>query len=295
MPNVIVIGAMKCGTSALHYYLDMHPEISMSSPKELNFFCGDPEVGGLLADAAPSELSIMRHTARNWARGPEWYAANFDPGAICRGEASPNYTAPWHPGAAGRIASLVPNVSLIFLVRDPFDQIVSQYMHYRDGGNEPRPLVEAVANPHGIYLERTRYHARLSPFLDSFPRDQILVIDQQDLRSRRRETLARVFGFLGVDDTFWSPRLERIRHSSGAKGRRSRLLRRIQYSRIGRVGYRLPQEAKWYLERFATAGDSAPRRPDLDPDSRARIADALAGDVARLRATTGMELREWLI
>src|SRR6059058_6332030 len=71
LPNLIVIGAQKCGTSGLHYYLSLHPEVSMSRPKELNFFIVE----------------------RNWPRGTEWYAAHFEPRAIVRGESSPNYTA----------------------------------------------------------------------------------------------------------------------------------------------------------------------------------------------------------
>ena len=63
LPNLIVIGAQKCGTSGLHYYLSLHPEVSMSSPKELNYFIA----------------------ARNYPRGLEWYSRHFDPAARCRG------------------------------------------------------------------------------------------------------------------------------------------------------------------------------------------------------------------
>lgn len=292
LPNLIVIGAMKCGTSALHYYLDLHPEIEMSSPKELNFFCADPEVPRTLRSAAPSEQQIMRFGPRAWDRGPDWYATQFSPGAGVRGEASPNYTAPWHPGAAKRMASLVPDAKLIFMVRDPLEQIVSQYMHYRHVGNEPRGIEEALSEPHGIYLERARYHARLAPFLEHFPSEQVLVVSQEELSSDRRPALARVFGFLGVEETFWSPKMERARHRSGGKGWRARLLRRAQYSRLGRVGHRLPQEAKWYLERLASSGSSA-SRPSLPPELRDPVASELANDVAALRAQTGLELRAW--
>lgn len=64
LPNLVVIGAMKCGTSAVHRYLDGHPQIAMCGPKELNFFVG-PE------DAQ----------AGNWYRGLDWYAAHFDASA----------------------------------------------------------------------------------------------------------------------------------------------------------------------------------------------------------------------
>jgi len=265
----------------------------MSAPKELNFFCADPELGGSLSDAAPSERSIIRNTNRNWARGIDWYASHFDAEAPKRGEASPNYTAPYHPRAAERMASVIPDAHLIFLVRDPLDQVVSQYLHFRDGGNEPRKLSDALVDPHGIYLERARYHARLQPYLDHFPAEQIKVVPQEELRANRRDTLAAVFRFAGVDDAFWSPRLERERHASHHKGRRSRLLRRLQNSRLGGVGHRLPQEAKWYLERLATAGSGSSGLPSLDEDTSSRIVDALEDDVAQLRKATGLALSEW--
>jgi hypothetical protein len=65
LPNLIVIGAQKCGTSVLHYYLSLHPEVSMSRPKELNFFIEE----------------------RNWPRGVDWYKQQFDADARVRGEA----------------------------------------------------------------------------------------------------------------------------------------------------------------------------------------------------------------
>src|SRR5947208_13622101 len=97
LPNLVVIGAQKCGTSGLHYYLSLHPEISMSKPKELNFFIAE----------------------RNYPRGLDWYRAHFDPTAKVRGESSPNYTAyPLHVGVPERMHSIVPDAKLLYLVRD---------------------------------------------------------------------------------------------------------------------------------------------------------------------------------
>src|SRR5688500_5445420 len=108
LPNLITIGAQKCGTSGLHYYLGLHPEVSMSTPKELNYFIAE----------------------RNWGRGPEWYGRHFDPNARCRGESSPNYTAfPQHMGVPERMASVVPDAKLIYIVRDPLARIAAHYVH----------------------------------------------------------------------------------------------------------------------------------------------------------------------
>src|SRR5689334_9595383 len=98
LPNVIVIGGLKCGTTSLHHYLNLHPEIEMSRPKELNFFV--------------EEL--------NWDLGPDWYAAHFNASAPVRGETSPHYTArPRYDGVAERMRATLDDARLIYMVRDP--------------------------------------------------------------------------------------------------------------------------------------------------------------------------------
>ena len=201
LPNLIVIGAMKCGTSALHRYLGAHPDIAMAAPKELNFFIGP-------ADPARAD----GWHGGNWHRGVGWYERHFEPGARIRGEASPGYTSPAFPGAAGRIADLVPDARLVLLVRDPVERAVSQYRHHHAEGTETRPLAEALLDPASQYLDRSRYHARLEPYLERFPREQVRVVLQEDLLGRRRETLADLYRFLGVDDGFWDEELDRRHH-----------------------------------------------------------------------------------
>ncbi len=126
LPNLIIIGAQKCGTSGLHYYLGLHPEVSMSTPKELNYFIAE----------------------RNWGRGPEWYARHFDPTARCRGESSPNYTAfPQHMGVPERMAGVIPDAKLIYIVRDPLDRIAAHYVHNFAKRREKGDLRDDAAAP----------------------------------------------------------------------------------------------------------------------------------------------------
>ncbi|MDP9440540.1 MAG: sulfotransferase [Actinomycetota bacterium] len=182
LPNLIVIGAMKCGTTALHRYLDQHPDVAMSEPKELNFF-SEP--------------------TGNWRRGVGWYAARFRPAPV-RGEASPGYTSPSFPEAAERMARVVPETKLVYAVRDPVERAVSQYLHHRADGTERRPIEEALLDPESQYLARSRYYERLEPYLARFPRERIFILAQEDLLSDRRATLRGLYRFAGVDDSFWS-------------------------------------------------------------------------------------------
>jgi len=105
LPNLLVIGAAKCGTTALHRYLGLHPDIFMSKSKELGFFC----------------------SSENWDERLRWYESQFGAARV-RGESSPSYTnCPRNKGVPERMASLVPDARLIYLVRDPVDRVISQY------------------------------------------------------------------------------------------------------------------------------------------------------------------------
>src|SRR5919108_4032985 len=183
LPNLVVIGAMKCGTNALHHLLDRHPEIAMSEPKELNFFFG------------PDRIDREAWTRGNWGRGVAWYAQHFDTPAAVRGESSPGYTSPSHPEVALRMSALVAAVRLIYLVRDPVQRAISQYHHHQAEGAETRPLEEALLDPHSQYISRSRYYDRLAPFLAHFDRQAIAIVGQEELAAQPRRTLRALFEF----------------------------------------------------------------------------------------------------
>jgi hypothetical protein len=193
LPNLIVIGAQKCGTSVLHYYLSLHPEVSMSKPKELNFFIEE----------------------RNWPRGVDWYAAHFDAEARVRGEASPNYTAfPQHQGVPERMASVVPDAKLIYMIRDPLERIAAHWVHNYAKRREKGTLAETLTHPNTSYVTRSLYAMQLERFLAYYPKENVLVFQQSELRHQRTETLRRVFEFIGVDPDFHHPRFEHERHQT---------------------------------------------------------------------------------
>lgn len=203
LPTVVVIGAMKCGTSALHRYLDRHPDISMSEPKELNFFFGPDTV-------EDGEQAWVHGT---WGLGKEWYTAHFPSDVPVRGESSPGYTSPDHPEAPERMAKVIPDAQLLYLVRDPVDRAVSQYRHHRRECAERRPMGRALLDGGSQYLARSRYLERLQPYLAHFDRAQIMVVIAEDLLHRRRPALQGVYRFLGVDDSFWCDELAQRWHT----------------------------------------------------------------------------------
>jgi hypothetical protein len=258
LPNLIVIGAQKCGTSALHYYLGLHPEVQMSSPKELCFFIAPEDFDPDPFVSDPRERALIA-IDWNWPRGIDWYAGHFSPEATVRGESSPQYTGPWHRGVAARMAEAIPG---------------------------------AVGRPGSPYLERTRYASVLRPFLDAYPRSRVLLLRHEDLLHARRETMRRVFRFAGVDELFWSPKMERRRQPSDRKGRRFSLATRLAGSRLAAPLYRLPQEAKWALERVAYARTPT-ERPAVDDRLRAWLLEELEPEIRGLEELTGWDLAGW--
>jgi hypothetical protein len=195
LPNLLIIGAMKCGTSALHRYLAVHPEIAMATPKELNFFVGPAEL--------PVDPSAWSWHRGNWHRGIAWYRRQFADAPV-RGEASPAYTSPSFPYAAARIGRLIPGARLVYMVRDPVARAVSQYLHHKADGTERRSLAEALLDPRSQYVARSRFYERLTPFLAHFAPQRILICAHEDLVRDRRAQLRRIHRFVGVDDTFSS-------------------------------------------------------------------------------------------
>jgi hypothetical protein len=204
LPNLLVIGAMKCGTTALHRYLGEHPQISMAGAKEVNFFSGPEQ--------APASGPQTWWMTGQWHRGLDWYASLFDPAAPVRGESSPAYTSPDQTEAVGRIAATLPHARLLYVVRDPADRALSQYAHHRRDGAERRPVEEALLDPASQYVARSRYHERLAPYLEHFPLEQVHVVVQERLLHDRRRELARCFAHAGADPDWWSDRLEQRWH-----------------------------------------------------------------------------------
>jgi hypothetical protein len=273
LPNLIVIGAQKCGTSALHYYLSLHPEVSMSEPKELDFF--------------------LRR--RNWDRGVDWYRSHFDPHAKVRGESSPNYTAfPLFRGVPKRIRSVVPEAKLIYIVRDPLERIAAHWVHNHAVGRTTQGLGEMRHRDRKTYVARSKYHRQLRRFLRHYPLERILVLEQHDLRFRRGETLRTVFEFAGLDPAFSHPNFRREQHKTKRKARPTPLGERLSERRDRASRQLLPDEA-WALarERWPLARRIEP--PDVREALPDKVLVKLRTDAERLRELTGRPFEHWSI
>jgi hypothetical protein len=273
LPNLVVIGGLKCGTTSLHHYLSLHPEIGMSRPKELNFFV--------------EEL--------NWKLGADWYANHFSARSPIRGESSPHYTnLPRFAGVAERMRHLLgADTRLIYMVRDPIERLLSHYVHNVGGGYDDRPLEGAVADPRSPYVQRGLYAMQLEPYFERFQRSRILVTTQDELDTATETTMRRVFEFVDVDATFSSPHFSRRWETGTAKsGGRFRLLDRAVrlpgLRALDRRFDRLPESLRWLVERIVhDPGAGEGPKPPLPDSLRERLVGVFQPDLERLESLTG--------
>ena len=270
LPTFLVIGAMKCGTTSLYRYLADHPEIGMSPRKEIEFFSDDA----------------------NWARGGDWYREHFQDfaGALAVGECSTGYTKfPAYPDAPARIAELLPNAKLVYLVRDPVARIRSHYEHSVLAGRERLPIELAVLeNPE--YLDISRYATQLRRYLEHFDASQILVMDSATLRHDRRAAIANIYEFLDVDDSWWDAALEEEHYVTAQRPELRGITRWIVTSRHTTWARRLvPPQLRTKIARSSVATREQHRQQAPDEDSaasslRRSIMDRLQDDITDLRS-----------
>jgi hypothetical protein len=280
LPNLIVIGAGKSGTTSLHYYLDQHPEIYMSRIKEPFLF-----------------------QRPNWRERLEWYETLFPKPAPVRGEASTSYSSyPVRKDVPRRIHEVIPEAKLIYIVRDPIDRIVAQYSQHRAGGKETRSLDDAVRgalsdgdDPLNPYLCTSKYATQVEQYLEYFPLARMLVIDNVDMQRDRGAELRDVFRFLEVDETFESPRFDQVLNTQRDQVRFNRVGARLKGGRMAQlVRSHVPRKVRGPVTKPLTRLLSQRvERPELAPELRERLVETLEPEVERLRELTGKSFASW--
>ena len=177
LPDFLIIGAMKCGTSTLQAQLACQPRIFMSTPKEPNFFSDD---------------SI-------YAKGAAWYRSLFKDAANgdLKGEASTHYTKlPTYPRTLWRLQQSLKAPKLIYLIRNPVERAVSHFIHEWTMGKMPADI-EAAFKRHPELVDYGRYAYQIEPYLRAFGRDAIFLSTLEEMNRAPQLFLERIGAFLG--------------------------------------------------------------------------------------------------
>ena len=224
LPDFLILGAQKAGTTAVYAYLRWHPRITGPSWKEVSYF------------------------DRHYRRGVRWYRGHFPIRSRGRlvGEASPGYL--FHPLAPARVRETVPDAKLVVLLRDPVDRALSHYHHEVGLGREPLSFEDALAaeaeRTRGeeerlvtdpayfsrawwdyAYVARGRYADQLERWFAVFPREQLLVLASEELAADPPGVYRRVLEFLGAPahDLARYPRVYEQQYEAMAPETRRRL------------------------------------------------------------------------
>ncbi len=279
LPNLIVIGGAKCGTTSLHYYLSLHPEISMSQPKELNFFVEE----------------------ENWPKGLAWYASHFEDATTrVRGESSPHYTRyPVIRGVVARMHALIPDAKLIYILRDPMERLISQYVDDSSAftsGAVPDPWALLWPPERSPFVAPSLQCLQLEQYLSCYDESQVLLLTAADLGRQRAATMRKVFRFLEVDESFSSEKFS-IEHNPRAIKRQPTrahlMVKRFLRIRPGRL---LPECLGLFAHHWILKASAPPVvAPTFAPDLEARLLEVFHKDAERLRRVTGMKLADWKV
>jgi Sulfotransferase family len=299
LPDFLVVGAPKAGSTALHKALAQHPGLYLSSVKEPKFFLTD---GPPPARGGPGDVQTYREHV--WRRAD--YEALFDaaPAGTLRGEATPLYL---HDLAAHRrIHDLIPQAKLIAVLRDPVERGHSNWTHLWSAGLEPiGDFVQACEEePRRIeagwasfwhYVGLGRYGEQLEHLYSLFPREQVLVLRYLNLVDDPAAALDRICTFLGVEPGILTamPR-ENVTAHPEATIRHQTLARALRVAAAagkflpGKAGTSVKDSLEHRLQR------SAPPRQPLSWDEREQVLPKFEADIRLLERVTGDDFSFWL-
>jgi hypothetical protein len=296
LPNFLVIGAGRSGTTSLHYYLQAHPDVYLPSVKSPSYFhCCDHQ-------RDPDPLS-RRVTANYFVPDPDEYRALFDQvrHETAVGEVSPAYLATVH--AAPRIAAAIPGARLVAIFRHPADRAFARFVGRRRDGLEARatfaeivaderrqPLVQDVAV--GTYLAAGCVSHVLQTYIDRFPREQLRLYLFDDLLHDPAGVMRDLYAFLGVDPGF-VPDTGRRHNASGGTIRNPAL--RAAWTRTARLRASVRRYVPDTIRDRVFALVTRDLEPvTLDPALRADLTALYRFEIERLATMLGRDLSCWL-
>ena len=269
-PNLLIIGGMKCGTTSLHNYLNSHPEIFMSEPKEIHYYA----------------RSLNKMTE-------EEYKGHFNSTLPIVGTTPQSYTKchnKYYRKIPERIKQDTPDVKLIYILRDPIERYKSHILEsYHCDPLEDIEYSQQSDN----YLKTSLYGMQLKAFLEYFSLKQIHLLTLEDLQRDRLKELNKIFDFLGVKRILDSSYFDFISNSADTKlvpriikeQLWYRILRKISSGLAIKVGSKLA--SVFYHDQM--------KKPDLSDDRISKLKEVFKKDKILLENLSGMKINNWSI
>jgi Sulfotransferase domain len=295
MPDFLIIGAAKSGTTALYHYLKQHPEIYMSPTKETEFFAFEGET---LNFCGPGDMPRRSITCL------EDYQAQFQGVSTEKaiGEASPLYL--YSAKASERICHYVPHAKLIAILRDPIERAYSQFLMFvRDGRETTLDFATALREEDSRiqnnwawgwhYTQVGFYYPQLKRYFDTFNSEQIKVYLYEDLNRNSIAVLQEIFGFLGVDEMFL-PDIS-VKHNISGMPKNKLLHDFFAKPNPVRLALRplLPAELRKQMR--VNVNNQNLSKPQLSPEIREQLIPVFREDILQLQDLIQRDLSAWLV
>ncbi len=289
-PHFLVIGAYKSGTTALHHYLRVHPEIFIPERKEPNYYAFADQTRPFNHPAASGSIRTQAEYESLFAQARQ--------GQVL-GEVSPAYMAA--SGACARIYEDAPDVRLIAILRNPIERAYSDFLMYkRDGLEHEEQFIDALKDqdrrdssldPTSHYISTGFYFEQLRPYFETFDREKIHILLHEEFVSERDHALMEIFRFLGIDHSVEIP----DQSASNVSGVPTTLSLRAAYAVRNQVRDRLRKFVPEDLKRKMNSSlERRLTKEPLSPDARSWLTDIYRSDIENLGALVNLDLSSWL-
>lgn len=299
LPDFLIIGAAKAGTTSIHYYLQQHPEIFMSPVKDtffFNFNGNDPDFSGPDDNAWYKERAII-----NFADYQTLFAeakANTVIGESCAGYL-------YDASAAKNIQQRLPDVRLIAILRDPVERAYSSFLQQvRDGYETTTDFAEALDmeaqrrdqnwRPIWHYENRGRYYQQIEAYLKLFDSTKLQILLYDDLQQDPVTMLKKIFTFIEVDASF-EPDIS-LRHNRAGIPSSRFLFQKMMTPNLLKSVVKpfVPAGLRRKMRAAVTESDALLHRPELSDEIRARLIDGYKADILKLQSLINRDLSHWL-
>jgi len=286
LPNFMIIGVAKAGTTSLYRYLDQHPQVFMCPVKETNFFGYEDARAWKWTDEGDPPL--LRHfRVKTFEAYEAMFAGASDEIAI--GEASPLYFR--CPTAARRIHECIPDVKLVASLRNPADRAFSGFLMRTRRGEAVKSSYEELTPEASHHVREGFYTKRMKRYFDIFAKHQIKIYIFEEFKKDPAKVVVDLFDFLGVDTNF-VPDTSTRHNPAGVP--KNRLLNRLFFDptliRIAKSV--LPESVQRMAQRVQQQNLKPP--PKSPADLQAKLLDLYREDILKLEALLERDLSIWL-
>lgn len=303
LPDFLIIGAGKSGTTSVDKYLYQHPQVFVSRLKEPNFFgyenITEADFGGNEEELAHFRISVT---------SLDKYLALFEdatPGQVI-GETSNTYM--YHEQAPERIKHYIPDVKLIAILRQPALRLYSRYLHLAREDRTPTREFADCLDQSTIWWQRNDliregfYYKNLKRYFELFPKENIRIYLYEDLQKKPLEVMADIYGFLGVDTSFQPDVSLRYNESGIIKNRTLNKIygpgglisKSLKAVLPGTLVHKLKDNSSLTRKVMEIRGKNL-SKPAIDPELKRKLTFEVYGDdIRNLQTLIGRDLGHWL-